>query len=114
MVVRSPHGLSPAHRSDACFNTLSRIRLIPATADESTTMEILPRASTTPDPRAAENSGPQLNATVWSLTVLSLVFLGLRLYSKLWRRRRLWWDDYVLVAGWVSSPPRGILVGCGG
>jgi len=77
-------------------------------------MALYPRSSSTPvqtgtpDPRAAENSGPQLNATVWSLTALSLGFLVLRLYSKLWRRRKLWWDDYVLVAGWVSvslGPP---------
>ena len=70
------------------------------------------RMSTTDPVATAEltavNSGPQLNATVWILTSISTVFMALRLYAKIWRRRRLWWDDYILAAGWVSVPiPQG-------
>lgn len=52
-----------------------------------------------------EDYGPHLNRTIWILTTLSALFLGLRLYCKHWRCRSLWWDDYVLVASWVSSSP---------
>jgi hypothetical protein len=31
------------------------------------------------------------------------VFLALRIYCKLSRRRSLWWDDHFLVASWVSN-----------
>jgi hypothetical protein len=37
-----------------------------------------------------------------ALIVLSALFLGLRLYCKVIRRRGFWWDDHVLVASWVS------------
>jgi len=46
--------------------------------------------------------GPYLLRVIWVLGALSTALLGLRLYSKLWRRRPLWWDDWVLVAAWVS------------
>jgi hypothetical protein len=45
--------------------------------------------------------GPYLLRVIWVLAALSGLFLGLRLYSKLWRHRPLWWDDYCLVAAWV-------------
>ncbi|KAK0703955.1 hypothetical protein B0T26DRAFT_657548 [Lasiosphaeria miniovina] len=45
--------------------------------------------------------GPELNAIFWLLTSLSLAFVGLRIYCKLSRGRRLWWDDYMLIASWV-------------
>ncbi|KAJ4291288.1 hypothetical protein N0V88_006291 [Collariella sp. IMI 366227] len=48
------------------------------------------------------NLGPYLNRVIWTLAALSGLFLGLRLYYKIFRRRQLWWDDYVLVASWVS------------
>ncbi|CAG1995436.1 unnamed protein product [Fusarium graminearum] len=35
------------------------------------------------------------------LTFLSGIFLGLRLYCKLVRRRGFWWDDHVLIAAWI-------------
>src|SRR5581483_10206678 len=52
---------------------------------------------------AGENLGPYLNRVIWSLAALSGLFLGLRLFSKLWRHRALWWDDYVLIASWVRA-----------
>ncbi|KAM7183430.1 hypothetical protein V8F33_013601 [Rhypophila sp. PSN 637] len=45
---------------------------------------------------------PQLNSTIWFLTAMSALFMGLRIYAKVWRKRPLWWDDYFLIAGWIS------------
>ncbi|CRK28259.1 hypothetical protein BN1708_018342, partial [Verticillium longisporum] len=45
-----------------------------------------------------DDLGPRLNATVWSLTAVSGLFLGLRLYCKFTRRRGLWLDDHFLIA----------------
>ncbi|KAK1750072.1 hypothetical protein QBC47DRAFT_439169 [Echria macrotheca] len=49
-----------------------------------------------------DDYSPQLNGTVWFLTTIAAFFVGLRIYAKLWRQRRLWWDDYFLIAGWIS------------
>ncbi len=49
----------------------------------------------------AENLGPYLNRVIWSLAALSTLFVGLRVYCKLLRRKQLWWDDHVLIASWV-------------
>ncbi|KAH8910231.1 hypothetical protein BR93DRAFT_468006 [Coniochaeta sp. PMI_546] len=46
--------------------------------------------------------GPYLLRVIWVLAGLSGLFLALRLYSKLWRRRPLWWDDCFLIAAWLS------------
>lgn len=46
--------------------------------------------------------GPYLVRVIWVLASLSGLLLGLRLYSKIWRRRSLWWDDYLLIAAWIS------------
>ena len=56
------------------------------------------------DTDGQSNLGPHLNRVVWLLASFAGVFLGLRLYCKLWRRRQLWWDDYLLIASWVSTP----------
>lgn len=60
----------------------------------------------TPEQVAAlphDNAGPQLLATVWSLFLLSSVFLSLRVYCRMLRRQHLWWDDAILIAAWVRS-----------
>ncbi|KAI3319822.1 hypothetical protein HD806DRAFT_508051 [Xylariaceae sp. AK1471] len=46
--------------------------------------------------------GVLLNTVNWSLTALAGLFLCLRLYSKISRRRGLWWDDYLLIASFIS------------
>ncbi|KAH8881980.1 hypothetical protein GQ53DRAFT_734537 [Thozetella sp. PMI_491] len=51
---------------------------------------------------AKDDYGPRLDLTVWLLTGVAALFLGLRLYCKLWRRRPFWWDDYFLVASWMA------------
>lgn len=47
------------------------------------------------------NLGPTVIAVCTSMTVAAAVFLGLRLYCKITRGRRFWWDDHVLIAAWV-------------
>lgn len=49
-----------------------------------------------------DNYGPQVNYAIWALTAAAATFLGLRVYCKFLRRRGLWWDDYILIASWVS------------
>ncbi|KAK4099095.1 hypothetical protein N658DRAFT_498687 [Parathielavia hyrcaniae] len=49
-----------------------------------------------------EHLGLYLNRVIWALAALSGLFLGLRLFSKLWRHRGLWWDDHFLIASWVA------------
>lgn len=46
--------------------------------------------------------GVVLNAVDWTLTALAAVFLSLRLYCKLSLGRGLWWDDYLLIASFVT------------
>jgi len=55
------------------------------------------------DPNLPHNDlGPQLNAVFWSLTIIALAFMCLRIYCKFLRGRYLWWDDYVLIASWIA------------
>lgn len=51
-----------------------------------------------------EDYGPRLNVTIWSLTNVALLFLGIRIALKVWRGRPVRWEDWVLVAAWVSFP----------
>lgn len=47
--------------------------------------------------------GPLLNAVFWTLTILALIFLLLRVHVKLSRASiSLWWDDYLLILSWIS------------
>jgi hypothetical protein len=62
----------------------------------------------TPEQLAAlphDNQGPGLNATIWTLIAISSIFLALRVYCKFSRHRGLWWDDWILIASWVSARP---------
>ena len=45
--------------------------------------------------------GAIILVVLWVMTTLSGVFVGLRLYTKLIRRRQVWWDDYIIVVAWV-------------
>ena len=41
-------------------------------------------------------------ATCWTVEVLSAIFVALRIYCKRKGSRRLWYDDYILIAALVS------------
>ncbi|KAK1751095.1 hypothetical protein QBC47DRAFT_308354 [Echria macrotheca] len=48
-----------------------------------------------------DNLGPALIAIVWIFGVLATVFLSLRVYCKISRNGRLWWDDGILIASYL-------------
>lgn len=48
------------------------------------------------------SAGPRVNATDWALTGLAAFFVALRIGCKIKGHRSLWWDDYVLIASFVS------------
>jgi hypothetical protein len=50
--------------------------------------------------------GRRLNIVIWILASISTIFLSLRLYAKVYRNRKFWWDDHFLVASFVSLPGR--------
>jgi len=56
-----------------------------------------------------DDRGPELLGVSWGLTGLATLFLTLRLYCKYSSRRRLWWDDYILIAAWVTIIVNDIL-----
>ncbi|KAI1342947.1 hypothetical protein F5Y15DRAFT_428909 [Xylariaceae sp. FL0016] len=49
-----------------------------------------------------DDVGAQVNVCIWSLAILAAGWLVLRIYCKYIRHRGLWWDDYLLIASWVS------------
>lgn len=44
---------------------------------------------------------PKVDVLGWVMTILSGVVVGLRVYNKVRRRMRLWWDDYIVIVAWV-------------
>lgn len=75
------------------------------------TMEVRPPEdgfpALTPEEFAAlphDDLGPALVGTSWTFVGLALVFICLRVYCKLTRRRMLWWDDHFLIVSWVREP----------
>lgn len=48
-----------------------------------------------------DDLGPHIIAASWGLTSLAAVFVFTRIFAKLWTRRGLWFDDYVLIIAWV-------------
>ena len=44
----------------------------------------------------------EMNLGLWFLFAGATIFLALRLYCKAIRRNPLWYDDYILLASWVS------------
>lgn len=50
-----------------------------------------------------DDRGPRTMATLWVLTVMSFLPLGLRIFCKMWRQRGHWRDDYFVIASWVKQ-----------
>ncbi|RMY92661.1 hypothetical protein D0862_09429 [Hortaea werneckii] len=44
-----------------------------------------------------ENQGPLLVRTCWALIAISIVVVGGRLYAKIYKTRRLYWDDGLMI-----------------
>jgi hypothetical protein len=49
-----------------------------------------------------DSLGPALAGTTWMLAAIATIFLALRIYCKLSRGLRLWWDDWILLAAWIT------------
>ncbi|KAF6803662.1 hypothetical protein CSOJ01_10738 [Colletotrichum sojae] len=48
-----------------------------------------------------ETRGPLIGGVTWFLCFFCGTFLALRLYAKLSRGQKLWWDDWILIFSWV-------------
>lgn len=53
-----------------------------------------------------ENRAIELITVSWSLCVISVVLVGLRLYSRIRITRNLWWDDYFIIVTAVGGVKR--------
>lgn len=49
--------------------------------------------------------GAYINAIGWLLLSLAGLVVGARIWAKVSARKGLWWDDYIVVAAWVSMSP---------
>ncbi|KAK3331546.1 hypothetical protein B0H66DRAFT_546762 [Apodospora peruviana] len=49
-----------------------------------------------------DDRGPAILAAHWLLTAAATIFLGLRIYCKKSTSRKLWWDDWILIAAWIT------------
>ncbi|KAK3363249.1 hypothetical protein B0T25DRAFT_33881 [Lasiosphaeria hispida] len=58
-------------------------------------------------PLSKNPQGVLIEGVLWTLIVLSGSCLGLRIYCKFLRRRRLWWDDYFIIMAWIM-----LLISC--
>ncbi|KLU89854.1 hypothetical protein MAPG_08823 [Magnaporthiopsis poae ATCC 64411] len=56
------------------------------------------------------NRQPELLAVIWVLTASAALFLGLRLYCRLLKSRRIFSEDWVLVASFVCLLTQSVLV----
>ncbi|KAH9872873.1 hypothetical protein J1614_005267 [Plenodomus biglobosus] len=59
------------------------------------------------------DNGPVIVGITWWLTFFCGAFLSLRIYAKLSRKQKLWWDDYILIVSWVLLLVEAILTQIG-
>ncbi|KAH7362754.1 hypothetical protein B0T11DRAFT_328790 [Plectosphaerella cucumerina] len=52
-------------------------------------------------PTFDKDPGPLVNASIWTMTAVGTVFLAARVYFKTIHTANMWWDDYLLIAGWA-------------
>ncbi|KAJ0160794.1 hypothetical protein CTA2_7276 [Colletotrichum tanaceti] len=48
-----------------------------------------------------ETHGPLISGVTWFLCFFCGAFLALRVYAKLSRGQKLWWDDYIMMFSWT-------------
>lgn len=51
---------------------------------------------------AIAGQGPTIVAVMWTETVVALIAIGLRLYTKGFITRNVGFDDYLIIISWVS------------
>lgn len=54
-----------------------------------------------PMPSGDTSIPPRVYAIIWSLWALTTVFIALRLYCRSVRLKKLWWDDWLLIAAYL-------------
>ena len=59
-------------------------------------------------PYPDNNKGPKLLQTIWILSCISTIVVGLRIYTKIRKTRRLYWDDALMVLALVSEELDGL------
>ncbi|KAF2854266.1 hypothetical protein T440DRAFT_271686 [Plenodomus tracheiphilus IPT5] len=59
------------------------------------------------------DNGLVIVGITWWLTFLCGAFLGLRIYAKLSRKQKLWWDDHILIVSWFLLLIEAILTQVG-
>ncbi|OHE99031.1 hypothetical protein CORC01_05721 [Colletotrichum orchidophilum] len=52
---------------------------------------------------AIESNGPVLAGVSWFLCFFCGAFLALRIYAKLSRGQKLWWDDFIFLFSWACN-----------
>ncbi|KAJ1299624.1 hypothetical protein OPQ81_011974 [Rhizoctonia solani] len=63
--------------------------------------------------------GSMILAVCWAMTAVAALFLGARLFTKVTTHKRLWWDDWLLVASFLmlvafsSTTTYGVQAGIG-
>ena len=50
-----------------------------------------------------KDPGPVVVSSIWTMLAISSIFLALRVYCRGIRVRAMWWDDYLLITGWVRT-----------
>ncbi|KAI8273154.1 hypothetical protein K4K60_011263 [Colletotrichum sp. SAR11_57] len=54
-----------------------------------------------PMPSGDPSVATMVLSSAWTMASVSTIFLGLRLYCRAARTRKMWWDDYLLLIGWM-------------
>ncbi|TDZ18289.1 hypothetical protein Cob_v008990 [Colletotrichum orbiculare MAFF 240422] len=60
-----------------------------------------------------ESRGPLIGGVTWFLCFFCGVFLALRVYAKLSRHQKLWWDDWILIFSWTCLLAESIITQLG-
>ncbi|KAI8162631.1 hypothetical protein K4K54_010358 [Colletotrichum sp. SAR 10_86] len=54
-----------------------------------------------PMPSGDPSVATMVLSSAWTMASVSTIFLALRLYCRAARTRKMWWDDYLLLIGWM-------------
>ncbi|KAF6811312.1 hypothetical protein CMUS01_13294 [Colletotrichum musicola] len=54
-----------------------------------------------PMPSGDPSVATMVLSSVWTMAAVTTIFLGLRIYCRAVRTTKMWWDDYLLIGGWM-------------
>ena len=55
--------------------------------------------------QSSQDNSPVLLGVSWTWTVLAAIFVVVRMYSRLFLTRKLWWDDFWILVSLVCLYP---------